>query len=55
MWRDLLDRGVYVNCAIPPAVQTGRALLRASVMATHSDADIQAALEAFEDIRSTSA
>jgi len=55
MWRDLLDRGVYVNCAIPPAVQAGRALLRASVMATHSDADVQAALEAFEDIRSTSA
>jgi len=55
MLRDLLNRGVYVNCAIPPAVQAGRALLRASVMATHSDADIQAALEAFEDIRSTSA
>jgi 8-amino-7-oxononanoate synthase len=55
VWRALLDHGVYVNCAIPPAVQSGRALLRASVMATHSDADIEAALEAFEDIRSTSA
>jgi 8-amino-7-oxononanoate synthase len=55
MWRALLDRGVYVNCAIPPAVQAGRALLRASVMATHSDADIEAALDAFEGIRSTSA
>ncbi|HVM65409.1 MAG TPA: 8-amino-7-oxononanoate synthase [Acidimicrobiales bacterium] len=53
MWRALLDRGVYVNCAIPPAVQAGRALLRASVMATHSDADIEAALDAFEGIRST--
>jgi len=55
MWRALLDRGVYVNCAIPPAVQAGRALLRASVMATHSDADIEAALDAFEGLRSTSA
>jgi len=54
LWRALLDRGVYVNCAIPPAVQSGRALLRASVMATHSDADIEAALDAFEDVRSTS-
>lgn len=55
MWRALLDHGVYVNCAIPPAVPSGRALLRASVMATHSDADIEAALEAFEGVRSTSA
>jgi 8-amino-7-oxononanoate synthase len=54
-WRALLDQGVYVNCAIPPAVQHGRALLRASVMATHSDADIAAALDAFEVVRSTSA
>ena len=54
-WRALLDQGVYVNCAVPPAVPAGRALLRASVMATHSDADIEAALDAFEGIRSTSA
>jgi len=53
-WRALLDQGVYVNCAVPPAVQQGRALLRASVMATHSDADIAAALDAFEVVRSTS-
>jgi len=53
-WRALLDQGVYVNCAVPPAVQNGRALLRASVMATHSDADIAAALDAFEVVRSTS-
>ena len=55
LWRALLDNGVYVNCAVPPAVQAGRALLRASVMATHSDADIAAALDAFEVVRSTSA
>jgi 8-amino-7-oxononanoate synthase len=54
LWRALLDKGVYVNCAVPPAVQSGRALLRASVMATHSDADIAAALDAFEVVRSTS-
>jgi len=54
LWRALLDNGVFVNCAVPPAVQSGRALLRASVMATHSDADIAAALDAFEVVRSTS-
>ena len=53
LWRGLMDRGVYVNCAVPPAVQAGRAILRASLMATHSDADIAAALDAFEDVRST--
>jgi 8-amino-7-oxononanoate synthase len=49
LWRDLLDRGVYTNCAIPPAV--ARPLLRTSVMATHTEADIDAALAAFEQAR----
>ena len=53
LWRALLDAGVYVNCAVPPAVPGGRALLRASVMATHEEADIKAALNAFEVVRST--
>jgi 8-amino-7-oxononanoate synthase len=52
-WRALLDRGVYTNCAVPPAVPSGRALLRTSVMATHSEAQIADALRAFEVVRST--
>ena len=52
-WRNLLDRGVYTNCAIPPAVAPGRALLRTSVMATHTEDHITQALRAFEDVRST--
>jgi len=52
-WRNLLDRGVYSNCAIPPAVAPGRALLRTSVMATHTEEHIAEALRAFEDVRST--
>jgi 8-amino-7-oxononanoate synthase len=46
LWRALLDNGVYTNCAIPPAVP--RAMLRTSVMATHTEADIDAALRGFE-------
>jgi 8-amino-7-oxononanoate synthase len=46
LWRSLLDHGVYTNCAIPPAVP--RAMLRTSVMATHSEADIDRALAGFE-------
>jgi 8-amino-7-oxononanoate synthase len=53
MWRALLDAGVYINCAVPPAVPAGHALLRASVMATHEEADIKTALDAFEVVKST--
>lgn len=49
LWRALLDEGVYTNCAIPPAV--AKALLRTSVMATHTEADISAALAGFERAR----
>jgi len=48
LWRALLDHGVYTNCSIPPAVQ--RPMLRTSVMATHSEAHIDRALAAFEEI-----
>jgi len=49
LWKALLDNGVYTNCAIPPAVPM--ALLRTSVMATHTEADIDRALEAFSRAR----
>jgi 8-amino-7-oxononanoate synthase len=45
LWRLLWENGVYTNCAIPPAVP--KALLRTSVMATHTEADIAAALRGF--------
>ena len=54
-WKALLDNGVYVNCAVSPAVAPKRALLRTSVMATHTEDHIDAALHAFEVARSTSA
>jgi 8-amino-7-oxononanoate synthase len=49
MWKELIEQGVYVNCAIPPAVPM--ALLRTSVMATHTEADIDRALEGFSRVR----
>jgi 8-amino-7-oxononanoate synthase len=48
LWRALLDRGVYTNCSLPPAVQ--RPMLRTSVMATHTEHQIDRALAAFADI-----
>ena len=48
LWRALLDRGVYTNCSLPPAAH--RPMLRTSVMATHTEAHIDRALGAFEEI-----
>jgi 8-amino-7-oxononanoate synthase len=48
LWRALLDLGVYTNCSIPPAVQ--RPMLRTSVMATHTEGQIDRALSAFEQL-----
>ena len=46
-WRFLFDTGIYVNVAIPPAVPPGQSLLRTSVMATHTDKQIEKVVEAF--------
>ncbi|HET9058527.1 MAG TPA: aminotransferase class I/II-fold pyridoxal phosphate-dependent enzyme, partial [Acidimicrobiales bacterium] len=48
LWRALMDRGVYTNCSMPPAAQ--RPMLRTSVMATHTEADVDQALAAFAEI-----
>jgi len=50
MWRMLLDEGVYTNPVVSPATPNGRQLLRTSCMATHTDDQIDRALEAFEKI-----
>ncbi len=49
-WRDLLERGVYTNPVIFPAVPMGKALLRTSCMATHKDEHIESALEQFQTL-----
>jgi 8-amino-7-oxononanoate synthase len=49
-WRALFDAGVYVNVAIPPAVPPGKALLRTSYMATHTDAQMDQVLETFASV-----
>ena len=46
-WRRLFDHGVFTNPVCPPAVPANQCRLRTSVMATHSAAQIDFALEAF--------
>ncbi|MCW3068529.1 MAG: aminotransferase class I/II-fold pyridoxal phosphate-dependent enzyme [Solirubrobacterales bacterium] len=52
LWRALYDAGVFVNTALHPAVPPGGALLRTSVMATHDEATLERALDAFSRVKS---
>lgn len=54
-WHALYEAGVYTNCVVGSAVPSGKALLRLSVIATHTERHIAQALNAFEELRSTSA
>lgn len=47
MWRQLLDEGVFAHAVVAPAVPVGRALIRLSVQATHTDAHLARILDAF--------
>lgn len=46
-WRALFDRGVFTNPAVRQAVAPGSALLRTSVIATHTPEQLDSALEIF--------
>jgi 8-amino-7-oxononanoate synthase len=50
VWRELFDAGVFTNPVVPPAVPPSQCRLRASVMATHTPAQVDFALEAFAGI-----
>ncbi|MCU0891868.1 MAG: aminotransferase class I/II-fold pyridoxal phosphate-dependent enzyme [Sandarakinorhabdus sp.] len=47
MWSTLIELGVYVNMSRPPATPAGVFLLRCSICALHSDAQIDTVLERF--------
>ena len=47
LWNMLIDEGLYTNIAIPPATPNALSLLRVSVSAAHTDAQISDALEIF--------
>jgi len=49
-WKVLFEEGVFANPVIPPAVEPGHALIRTSYMATHTDAQLDRVLDAFERI-----
>jgi 8-amino-7-oxononanoate synthase len=49
-WKLLLEGGLYLNLALPPATPTNVRLLRSSVSAAHSTAQIDTALDIFSDV-----
>jgi 8-amino-7-oxononanoate synthase len=49
-WRKLFDEGVFTNPVVPPAVPHSECRLRTSLMATHTNEQIDFALEAFQKI-----
>ena len=46
-WRKLFDAGVFTNPVVPPAVPPSQCRLRTSLMATHTDSQIDFVLETF--------
>lgn len=50
MWHALLDGGVYVNLALPPATPSGEALLRCSVCAAHTTEQLRTIVELLTDV-----
>ncbi|MBN1899008.1 MAG: pyridoxal phosphate-dependent aminotransferase family protein [Spirochaetes bacterium] len=50
MWKALSEAGIFVNPVIHPAVPHGRALIRTSYMATHTDEQLDYVLEIFKKL-----
>ena len=49
-WRELLDMGVFVTLAVPPATPNGWCILRSSVCAAHSEEQIERMIECYGDV-----
>jgi 7-keto-8-aminopelargonate synthetase-like enzyme len=49
-WKLLFEGGVFVNPVVSPAVPEGHQLLRTSYMATHTDEQLDRALEILEQV-----
>ena len=49
-WQGLFNAGTYTNLILPPAAPDGGSLIRCSVTAAHSSAQIDAIISAFTDV-----
>ena len=51
-WRELLDGGVFVTLAVPPATPNGWCILRSSVCAAHTEQQVDRMVEAYRQVAS---
>ncbi len=51
IWKELFDSGIFTNPVIPPAVPENSCRIRISMMATHTDEQIDFVLDAFARTR----
>jgi 7-keto-8-aminopelargonate synthetase-like enzyme len=49
-WKMCMEAGLYTNAVVAPAVPPDQCLLRTSYMATHTDEQIDRALEILGDV-----
>ena len=49
-WRGLIEAGVYVNLALPPATPFGYSLLRASLCAAHTEEQLEEVIAIFAKV-----
>ncbi|MHB1206478.1 MAG: serine palmitoyltransferase [Rhodospirillaceae bacterium] len=49
-WRGLIEAGVYVNLAVPPATPFGYSLLRCSLCAAHTEGQIDQIIAVFAEV-----
>lgn len=50
-WNWLIENGIYVNLAVPPGTPQSSSLLRISLSAAHTEADINEILKAFNSLK----
>jgi 8-amino-7-oxononanoate synthase len=50
LWKALYERGLYTNVALYPATPRNKALIRMSVMASHTRSHLDRAVEIFADV-----
>lgn len=48
LWREVTENGLFVNPVVPPGVPPGRSLIRTSYIATHTDEQLDFALDVFK-------
>ena len=50
-----MDNGIYVNLAVPPGTPQSSSLLRISLSAAHTEADVKLIIEAFAKMKASQA